>query len=105
MSDQEIVRQHRTIWAARPELRAVYQEWFAQLLHCVEGLHPIVEIGAGPGFFKEYFPSSSRLMSFQVRTLTSSVTAGSLPFRSGSVGALVMVDALQPLTQALGIRG
>ena len=43
MSDQEIVRRHRTIWAARPELRAVYEEWFAQLLQCVEGLRPIVE--------------------------------------------------------------
>ena len=44
MSDQEIVRRHRTIWGARPELRAVYEEWFAQLLRCVEGLRPIVEI-------------------------------------------------------------
>jgi hypothetical protein len=24
---------------AQPELRAVYQEWFAQLLCCIEGLH------------------------------------------------------------------
>ena len=31
MSDQEVVRRHRAIWLARPELRAVYQEWFAQL--------------------------------------------------------------------------
>jgi hypothetical protein len=35
MSDQEVVDQHRTIWAARPELRAVYHEWFARLLRCV----------------------------------------------------------------------
>jgi hypothetical protein len=64
MSDQEIVRQHRTIWAARPELRAVYQDWFAQLLCWVKGLHPIVEIGAGPGFFQERSSVAERYHSF-----------------------------------------
>jgi len=101
MSDHEVVRRHRTIWAARPELRAVYHEWFAQLLHCVEGLHPIVEIGAGPGFFKEYFP---QLISTDV-VLTSYddivCDAASLPFQSGSVGALVMLDVLHHLPQPL----
>ena len=56
-SDFELLAQHRKVWDARPELRAIYQEWFAQLLACVDGLHPIVEIGAGAGFFKEYCPS------------------------------------------------
>ena len=101
MSDQEIVRRHRTIWSARPELRAVYEEWFAQLLHCVEGLRPIVEIGAGPGFFKEY---CSQLISTDVvPTMYADVVcdAGFLPFQSGSVGALVMVDVLHHLPKPL----
>jgi SAM-dependent methyltransferase len=101
MSDQEIVRCHRTVWAARPELRAVYEAWFAQLLRCVEGLHPIVEIGAGPGFFKEYYP---QLISTDVIPTTYAdvvCDAGCLPFQSGSVGALVMVDVLHHLPQPL----
>jgi SAM-dependent methyltransferase len=101
MSDHEIVRQHRTIWAARPELRAVYQEWFTQLLCCVEGLQPIVEIGAGSGFFRNYFP---QLISTDVvRTSYINVVcdASSLPFQSGSVGALVMVDVLHHLPKPL----
>jgi SAM-dependent methyltransferase len=100
-SNHEVIRQHRTIWVARPELRAVYQEWFAHLLRCVEGLHSIVETDAGPGFFKEYFP---QLISTDV-VPTSYVDvvcdAGALPFQSGSVGALVMVDILHHLPKPL----
>src|SRR6266571_8104075 len=101
MSDQEIVRQHRAIWLARPELRAVYQEWFAQLVRCVEGLHPIVEIGAGPGFFKEYFPHLISTDVVPTPYVDVVCDAGSLPFQSGSVGALVMVDVLHHLPKPL----
>jgi SAM-dependent methyltransferase len=101
MSDQEIVRQHRAIWAARPELRAVYQEWFAQLLCWVEGLHPIVEIGAGPGFFKAYFPQLISTDVISTPYVDVVCDAGSLPFQSGSVGALVMVDVLHHLPRPL----
>jgi SAM-dependent methyltransferase len=101
MSDQEIVRQHRAIWAARPELRAVYQEWFAQLLCCVEGLHPIVEIGAGPGFFQEYFPQLISTDVIATPYVDVVCDAGALPFQSGSVGALVMVDVLHHLPKPL----
>jgi SAM-dependent methyltransferase len=101
-SDHEVVRRHRAIWAARPELRAVYHEWFAQLLRWVDGLHPIVEIGAGPGFFKEYFPQliSTDIVPTSYNNITCD--AVSLPFQSGSVGALVMLDVLHHLGQPLG---
>jgi SAM-dependent methyltransferase len=101
ISDQEVVRQHRKIWAVRPELRAVYHEWFAELLCCVEGLHPTVEIGAGPGFFKEYFPSLIATDVVPTSYVDVVCDAGSLPFQSGSVGALVMVDVLHHLPKPL----
>src|SRR2546426_669557 len=101
MSDHEFVSQHRKIWAARPELRSVYQEWFKHLLWCVEGLHPIVEIGSGPGFFKDYFPHliSTDVVSSAYIDVVSD--ACSLPFRSGAVGALVMLDVLHHLPRPL----
>jgi SAM-dependent methyltransferase len=99
--DHEVVRQHRTIWAARPELRAVYHEWFRQLLRCVEGLYPVVEIGAGPGFFKEYFPQLISTDVVPTPYVDVVCDAGSLPFQSGSVGGLVMVDVLHHLPKPL----
>ena len=99
--DHEFISQHRTIWAARSELRAVYHEWFAQLLRCVEGLHPIVELGAGPGFFKEYFPQLISTDVISTPYVDVVCDASSLPFQSGSVGALVMVDVLHHLPKPL----
>jgi len=101
LSDHEFVSRHRKIWAARPELRSVYQDWFNQLLRCVDGLHPIVEIGSGPGFFKEYFPcliSTDVVPSVYMDVLSD---ACSLPFRPGTVGAFVMVDVLHHLARPL----
>ena len=101
MSDQEIIGRHRTIWAARPELRAVYEAWFARLLHCLEGLHPIVEIGAGPGFFQEYYPQL--ISTYVMPTAYADVVcdAGFLPFHSRSIGGLVIVDVLHHLPEPL----
>lgn len=96
-SDTESIRCHRAIWAARPELRAVYQEWFERLLGEVRGLTPVVEIGSGPGFFKEYAPQLISLDILPNPWVDISTDACSLPIRAGSVGALVMVDTLHHL--------
>jgi SAM-dependent methyltransferase len=101
MSDHEFVSQHRKIWVARPELRSIYQDWFKQLLRCVDGLHPIIEIGSGPGFFKEYFPHLISTDVVPTRYADVVCDACSLPFQSGSVGAFVMVDVLHHLPKPL----
>ena len=101
MLDEDIVTRHRGVWRARPELRAVYQEWFKQLWHLVDGMHPVVEIGAGPGFFKESFP---QLISTDVifdPDIDVVCGAASLPFQSGSINGLVMLDVLHHLPNPL----
>ncbi len=100
-SDLNFVGRHRKVWASRPELRSVYQEWFGQLLRSVDGKQPIVEIGSGPGFFKEYFPRVISTDPIPCPWIDVVCDAGSLPFRSGTVGALVMVDALHHLPKPL----
>jgi SAM-dependent methyltransferase len=101
MKEAEVLAQHRTAWEARPELREVYLEWFGRLLGAVEGLHPVVEVGAGPGFFKEFAP---RLVATDVVAglrVDVRCDAGVLPFRSASVGGLVLVDTLHHLPRPL----
>ena len=100
-SDLDLLSRHRKIGAARPELLSVYGEWFHQLLRYADGLQPIIEIGSGPGFFKEYFPrliSTDPILSPWVDVVCD---ASSLPFRSGTVGGLVMVDTLHHLLKPL----
>ncbi|HXJ95538.1 MAG TPA: class I SAM-dependent methyltransferase [Terriglobia bacterium] len=96
-SDLDFVQRHRSIWAARPELRSVYQEFFAELLRVVEGRTPIVELGAGPGFFKEYYSGLISTDVISTPWVDVVCDACALPFRSKSVGALVMLDVLHHL--------
>jgi SAM-dependent methyltransferase len=101
MSDVDVLTRHRAVWERRPELRRVYGEWFARLAAAVAGLTPVVEVGTGPGFFKDVAP----------RTLSTDVLPGPrtdvcceadrLPFRAESVGALVLVDTLHHLPRPL----
>jgi SAM-dependent methyltransferase len=100
-SDLDFVQQHRNIWASRPELRSVYGEFFTRLLSAVGDRAPIVELGAGPGFFKEFCP---RLISTDVISTAwvDLVCDGcALPFASQSVSALVMLDVLHHLPHPL----
>lgn len=96
-TDLETLKRHRAIWADRPELRAVYHEWFGQLLREVRGHEPVVEIGAGPGFFKEFAPHLVSIDVLPNPWVDVAADAGALPLRTGMVGALVMVDTLHHL--------
>ena len=95
--DRATLERHRAIWSARPELRAVYGEWFARLLDAVGGRAPVVELGAGPGFLKELAPEVIALDVVQTRWVDVLADGGALPLRSARVGALVMVDTLHHL--------
>src|SRR5439155_350042 len=79
MTEAEVLARHRAVWEARPELRQVYREWFARLLGAVEGLDPVVEVGAGPGFLKEFAPHL--VATDVVAGLRVRVREGALPLR------------------------
>jgi len=101
LSDLDFINKHRQVWSQRPELRSVYHEFFAQLLAAVGNRQPVVELGAGPGFFKEYCPS---LISTDVVTtscLDVACDGCAMPFPSASVGAFVLLDVLHHLPRPL----
>ena len=101
MSDAATLGRHRAAWEARPELRAVYREWFDRLLAAVAARRPVVEVGSGPGFFKERAPSLVATDVVPGLSVDVRCDADVLPFRSGSVGAVVMVDTLHHLPRPL----
>ena len=101
MSDALTLARHRAAWEARPELRAVYREWFDRLLSAVAARRPVVEVGSGPGFFKECAPALVATDVVPGLSVDVRCDADVLPFRSGSVGAVVMVDTLHHLPRPL----
>lgn len=100
-SDLDFVRQHREIWALRPELRSVYHAFFDTMLRAVGERRPIVELGAGPGFFHEYCPES--IASDVIFTPWVNVVCDGCraPFRDASAGAVAMLDVIHHLPKPL----
>jgi len=100
-SDLDYVRQHREIWALRPELRAVYHDFFATLLEAAGQRRPIVELGAGPGFFREYCPESIASDVIFTPWVNLVCDGCRTPFRDASAGAVVMLDVIHHLPKPL----
>lgn len=87
---------HRAAWARKPALRSVYGGWFAQLLDACRD-RPIVELGCGPGFFKESLPEL--IATDVIHTPHANVVceAAALPFGTAEIGAIVFIDVFHHL--------
>jgi len=87
---------HRAAWARKPGLRSVYGRWFTLLRQaCSEG--PIVELGCGPGFFKERHPevvATDAIMNPQADAIVEAVA---LPFDDAQIGSIVLLDVFHHL--------
>lgn len=94
---REWLADHRRVWEHKASLRLVYGHWFRALREaCADG-GPIVEIGCGPGLFKERYPE---IVATDVEANPYAdrvVDAAALPFADGELGNLVMLDVFHHL--------
>lgn len=93
---EDWLTEHRRIWARKPFLRAVYERWFA-LLRGRCGGGPIVELGCGPGFFKQAFPEVVSTDVTPNPYADCLADARALPFAADTLGAIVMIDVFHHL--------
>lgn len=101
--DEDRLASHRRVWLQRPELRDAYGELFERLLGPVEGLSPVFEIGAGPGFLKERRPDLVASDVLAGGTIDVRCDACRLPVRDAGLGGIVMVDVLHHLPSPLSL--
>jgi SAM-dependent methyltransferase len=87
---------HRAVWARKPSLREVYGRWFAVLRQACAG-EPIVELGCGPGFFKERYPDVIATDAIANPHADAIVEAAALPFGAAQVGGIVLLDVFHHL--------
>ncbi|MGB9464534.1 MAG: class I SAM-dependent methyltransferase [Candidatus Acidiferrum sp.] len=95
---QEQLLRHRRIWDQKPILRRVYNdEFFARLLsfRIPNGLS--LEVGAGPGFFKQLAPDIFSTDLIWCPWLDAIADAQQLPFRTASVANIFGLDMLHHL--------
>ncbi len=52
----EEVRRQREVWLNKPVLRLLYNSWYSRCAAQFSGQRPVVEIGAGSGNFKSFYP-------------------------------------------------
>ena len=77
----------------------VYQRWFQRLRELCAPGGSIVEIGCGPGFFKDLYPD---IVATDVvpNPYADRIASGeALPFSDGEIGTLVLVDVFHHLLQ------
>lgn len=87
---------HRAAWARKPGLRQVYDRWFTTLRDAC-ATPPIVELGCGPGFFKERHPELIATDAMVNPYADVVAEAASLPFGNARVGSLVLLDVFHHL--------
>jgi SAM-dependent methyltransferase len=94
----EALRQQRYAWEARPLLRRLYREWFAELAARRSGVAgPTIELGSGIGSFAEFVAEVVTTDVEQTPWSAQIVDAEAMPFADGSVANLVLVDVYHHL--------
>lgn len=95
---QEQLLRHRRVWDRKPTLRRVYNdEFFARLISHRKPEGICIEVGAGPGFFKQLAPEVLSTDLVWCPWLDAIADAQQLPFRTGSVSNIFGLDMLHHL--------
>lgn len=95
LDDPRLVVIRRRIIQKNHFLNRLYREWYQQIQSSLPaGDKPVVELGSGAGFLHEIIPGvlSTDIMPYARLDLTMSGLE--LPFRDGSLRAIVMTDVL-----------
>ena len=81
-------------------LEKIYKEWYSLHLQALpKGRNPVLEIGAGGGFFSEVLPGTIKSDILYLSDLDVVLNGcGGLPFKDSSLRGIVMVNVLHHLS-------
>lgn len=88
----ETIEKHRNVWSKKIVLQRVYHEYYRKMLRLCSESTPIVELGCGGGFFKEFCPDIIATDLEDTPWSDKQADCCDLPFENDSVGNIVMVD-------------
>lgn len=95
VDDPRVTEHRRRIVEAKPFLKRIYLDWYADILAhlpAVEG--PVLELGSGPGFLSKLVPDLITSEVFPCKGVQVVADARRLPFPAASLRAIVMTDVL-----------
>jgi len=96
MSDK--LERHREIWKQKKIIRVIYGDWYKQISRDIKSTgQKTLELGAGSGNYKEFKPDVIASDIDFSSWLDICFDAHYIPFKSNSVGNIVMIDVLHHL--------
>ena len=94
-----IIQNNRFLWR-------IYDEWYRLLSGYIpEGSGRVLELGSGAGFLGQYIPDLIASETFLCSDIQLVLDAGQLPFSSGSLKAIAMVDVLHHVPDSRAFLG
>jgi SAM-dependent methyltransferase len=100
LDDPSAVERIRLLIQRKPSLRAIYAEWYTAISRALPpGDDPVLEVGSGPGFLKDFIPGLITSEILACRGIRVSLDATRLPFSAGVLRAIVMTNVLHHLPQ------
>jgi SAM-dependent methyltransferase len=98
----EVLHRHRRVWEQKPVLRRIYnEEFFARLLSSRKKDGISIEIGSGPGFFKQLLPEVISTDLVLSKWLDVVADAQMLPFRTAGITYIFGLDTLHHLASPM----
>lgn len=96
--DYHMLAERRKVWASKTILKRLYYKW-CRLIGNALTSGSILEVGAGSGHFKEFFPDAIRTDILAAPWLDAALDAHFLPFKDGSLNNIVLFDVLHHLQE------
>ena len=89
----------KQIISEKPFLRRIYENWYSQIIGAFpkNKEKPVLELGAGAGFLKDYFQGVISSDLLKIRNLDINLDGQFLPFHKESLKGIVMVDVFHHL--------
>ncbi|MBF6568853.1 MAG: hypothetical protein IVW54_08260 [Candidatus Binataceae bacterium] len=98
----EEIDYQREVWQRKAALRTVYEQWYGNCADALSGLTPTVEIGAGCGNFKAYYPREIASDVLYGRNWIELVMdAQYLALAANGIGNLIAFDVMHHLQRPL----
>ena len=100
LDDPQTTELRKVIISRKPFLRKIYQRWYSLIVENLPaGNEPVLELGSGAGFLKEYIPGLITSDIMPVRGCDLACNALQLPFADHSLRAIVMMNVLHHIPE------
>jgi SAM-dependent methyltransferase len=94
LDDPRTTLAHRDIILTKPFLKKIYERWYKIFRAANANCNhlPILEIGSGGGFLKEYMPNVITSDILPLPNVDQVFSAEEMPFENNSLGGIVMLN-------------